>query len=235
MSRDRKIHYAAINVDQHYFKTYSSFLAQHILGVIPIADEKPAVKMLNDSILYIDISRYSQEDTTKLLALLPSVRSAIIDFRKYPSPDAYSVIPFFVRGGIPFVNFMYQSTHPAIFEKKVASKTLADRTPFFNGHLAVLIAEGTQSQGEFRTMMLQTQKNVRLIGRTTAGADGNISSIPGIGIPNFLFSGIRITYPDNRETQRVGIKPDIAVPLSVAEACGDKDVILQEAIHYLEQ
>lgn len=235
MSGDRKIHYTAIKADQHYFKTYSSFLAQHILGVIPIADEKPAVKMLNDSILYIDISRYSYADSTKLLALLPLVRNAIIDFRKYPATDAYSVIPFFVRGGIPYVNFMPPRSHPAILDKKIEGQTLADRTPFFNGHLALLIAEGTQSQGEFLTMMLQTQRNVRLIGRTTAGADGNISRIPGVGIPNFLFSGVRITYPDNRETQRVGIKPDITVPLSVAEATGDKDVILQEAIHYLEQ
>jgi C-terminal processing protease CtpA/Prc len=60
-------------------------------------------------------------------------------------------------------------------------------------------------------MELQVAPNVKIIGSTTAGADGNVS---GFNLPGGLrtaISSIGIVYPNLKETQRVGIIPDVFV------------------------
>ncbi|MGN7820005.1 S41 family peptidase [Chitinophaga sp. 22536] len=233
MTKDDSTGMATQMISPAFYKNYASFIGKNMMGPILEEAADPAVRMLSDSILYVDAARYSQKDTTQFMLLFPLAKKAIIDFRKYPSLDALRITAYFIPQETHYVNFMYPGTHPGILEKKVEGRTAGNKLPLFQGELALLIDEGTQSRGEFNTMMFQAYKHVRLFGRTTAGADGNVSFIPGIGIEGFTFSGVRITYPDNSETQRTGIKPDVEVPLSLQEVLGKRDVILQTAIQYL--
>ena len=64
-------------------------------------------------------------------------------------------------------------------------------------------------------MAFRQAPNAIVIGSTTAGADGNVS---GFALPGGLttqFSGIGVQYPDGKETQRIGIVPDIFVERTV--------------------
>jgi len=69
-----------------------------------------------------------------------------------------------------------------------------------------------------------------VIGSTTAGTDGNVSrfSLPG-NIATAL-SDIGIYYPDGRQTQRVGIVPDIEVIPTVLGIKAGQDELLERAI-----
>lgn len=231
---------ATANFASNYYKDYPDpAIFRHIANGMGAMEDntakKAAIKLLKDSILYVDVSLYTQKDSTQLIQLLPVVKKAMIDLRKYPSPDAYSMVPFFAPVNTPYITGTYPSAYPAILEKLETGSTYHTTPPLFKGKLALLISEGTQSKGEFYTMMLQTVPHVKLIGRTTAGADGEKSYIPGVGVYGFAFSGMRVIYPDNKETQRVGIKPDVYVPMTVKEASTDSDMIQDAAIRYLEQ
>jgi C-terminal processing protease CtpA/Prc len=82
-------------------------------------------------------------------------------------------------------------------------------------------------------MILQTAKNVTVIGSQTAGADGTISFFTFPGDYKTAFTGIGIFYPDGRETQRIGIVPDIKVEQTVDGVRKGKDEILERTVQFL--
>lgn len=102
----------------------------------------------------------------------------------------------------------------------------------FNGKIILLVNENTLSSSEFTAMFLRTNKTI-VIGSITSGADGNVSSIPLFGGIYTDISGIGIYYPDGRETQRIGIVPDIEVKPTIKGITEDKDELLDKAIEIL--
>ena len=62
-----------------------------------------------------------------------------------------------------------------------------------------------------RRWLFKLHLNNKVFGSTTAGADGNVSTIILPGKIRTMISGIGVYYPDGTETQRVGIVPDVEV------------------------
>lgn len=79
-------------------------------------------------------------------------------------------------------------------------------------------------------MAFQNIPGVTVVGRNSAGADGNISWVPlPLGYET-AFSGIGVYYPDGRETQGIGIVPNIYVELTSEDVKNKVDRILETAI-----
>ena len=97
----------------------------------------------------------------------------------------------------------------------------------YNGKVVLLVDEGTQSQGEYTAMAFRQLPNSVVIGSTTAGADGNLSRFTLPGAISTAISGVGVYYPDGRETQRVGIVPDIFVTPSINDIKNGKDRLLE--------
>jgi C-terminal processing protease CtpA/Prc len=65
---------------------------------------------------------------------------------------------------------------------------------------------------------------------TTTGADGNVSIFYLPGNLRTMISGIGVYYSDNRETQRVGINPDVEVKPTLAGMRLNKDEQMEKGI-----
>ena len=104
---------------------------------------------------------------------------------------------------------------------------------FYKGKVVIIVNEQTQSQAEYTTMAFRTAPRAIVIGSTTAGADGNVSqfSLPG-GISTMI-SGIGVYYPDGKETQRIGIVPNIVVNPTIKGIRDGKDELLEKAIEII--
>lgn len=50
-----------------------------------------------------------------------------------------------------------------------------------------------------------------------------------------MISGIGVYYPDGRETQRIGIVPDIEVKPTIKGVKAGKDEVLEYAVEYIEK
>jgi len=74
-----------------------------------------------------------------------------------------------------------------------------------------------------------------VVGSTTAGADGNVTYFFLPGGMRTQFSGIGVYYPDGRETQRVGIVPDITVQPTIRGIAEGRDEVLEKAIAIIKQ
>jgi C-terminal processing protease CtpA/Prc len=71
------------------------------------------------------------------------------------------------------------------------------------------------------------------VGSTTAGADGNVSSIPLPGGLSTMISGIGVFYPDKRPTQRIGIVPDVEARPTLAGIRAGRDEVLEAGIRQI--
>src|SRR5439155_676031 len=96
------------------------------------------------------------------------------------------------------------------------------------------IDEVTQSQAEYTTMAFRTAAGAIVIGSTTAGADGDVSTVPLPGGLSSLISGLGVFYPDMRPTQRVGIIPDIEVRPTIDGIRAGRDELIEEAIRQIK-
>ena len=98
-----------------------------------------------------------------------------------------------------------------------------------------MVDEGTQSHGEYMAMRYRCAPNSIILGCTTAGADGGVVrlALPG-GI--YVPVGIQgVYYPDGRETQRIGIVPDIWMEPTIKGIWEGRDEVLEKAIELINE
>jgi C-terminal processing protease CtpA/Prc len=83
-------------------------------------------------------------------------------------------------------------------------------------------------------MALRTAPRATVVGSITAGADGEVSDIVLPGNVRTRITGLGIYYPDGRETQRVGIVPDVEVKPTIKGIADGRDEVLEKAVQLIE-
>ncbi len=198
-------------------------------------DEK-CYKLLDGNIGYITLANIKEEDIPEIKKSFYETKGIIIDIRNYPSTFVpFSLGAYFLTEPTPFVKFtMGNPNNPGEFNfTEVLSIPNNGKT--YKGKLIVLVNEKSQSQAEYTAMAFRAVKNSTIIGSTTAGADGNVSEILLPGGLRTMISGIGVYYPDGKETQRIGIVPDITIKTTIKGIKEGKDEVLEKAIEIINQ
>lgn len=196
-------------------------------------DEK-CYRLLDNNIGYITLMSIKDDDIPKIKNEFKKTKGIIIDIRNYPSTFVpFSLGSFFVSSSTPFVKFTNGNIkNPGEFTF-VKEYQIPKPEETYKGKLIVLVNEVSQSQAEYTAMAFRAGDNTTIIGSTTAGADGNVSRIMLPGGLGSLISGIGIYFPDGKETQRVGIVPDIEVKPTIKGIKSGKDELLDKAIEII--
>ena len=146
----------------------------------------------------------------------------------------FSLGPFFTAQKSPFAKFTNGNlNNPGEFTFTQAID-IPGSVDAYQGKLILLVNEITQSQAEYTTMAFQAGSNTTVIGSTTAGADGNVSSFYLPGNLKTMISGIGVYYPDGSETQVVGIVPDVFVYPTIKGIQQGRDELLDKAIEIIK-
>jgi len=193
----------------------------------------PSFKVLDGGIGYLFPGRYKNKDLPQIKKAFEGTKGIIVDMRCYPSDFMpFSFVSYVKTGNADFVKFTVGSiNNPGLF---TVGKPLANHgTGEYKGKVVVIVNEQTQSQAEYTTMAFQSSSNVKVIGSTTAGADGNVSGIVLPGGINTMISGLGVLYPDNTETQRKGVKIDYVIQPSVKGILAGKDELLDKAVEII--
>ncbi|WP_159637733.1 S41 family peptidase [Sphingobacterium composti Ten et al. 2007 non Yoo et al. 2007] len=198
-------------------------------------DEK-CFKILHGNIGYITLANIKEEDIPEIKKSFKSTKGIIIDIRNYPSTFVpFKLGSYFLSEPTQFVKFTQGNpNNPGEFTFTQPLE-IPNEKENFEGKLVVLINEKSQSQAEYTAMAFRAAKNSVIIGSTTAGADGNVSTILLPGGLRTMISGIGVYYPDGRETQRIGIVPDIIVTPTIEGIRLGKDEVLNKAIEIINQ
>ncbi len=192
--------------------------------------------MIAPKIGYINLGMIRNKQIDSVFDVLrKESEGLIIDCRQYPTDFPLDAIcrQIYPRSQ-PYVQFPTGSLdYPGAFNIVGPLITGKKNPDYYRGKIVILVNANTQSSAEFHSMAFRQAPNAIVIGSTTAGADGNVS---GFALPGGLttqFSGIGVQYPDGKETQRIGIVPDIFVERTVEGIREGRDELLDRAIEWI--
>ncbi|SET88376.1 S41 family peptidase [Hymenobacter actinosclerus] len=196
----------------------------------------PTYLPLPGNIGYLVLGTLTNERLPEIMRDVAGTKGLIIDIRNYPAEFVtYTLTSYLLKKPAPFVQFSRMDIlNPGAFPLAPPVLVKPGASQFYPGKVVVLVNELTQSNAEFTAMALRTAPNVTVMGSTTAGADGNVSAIvlPG-NIPTRI-TGLGVYYPDGRETQRIGIVPDIEVHPTIQGIKEGRDEVLERAVALIQ-
>ena len=190
-------------------------------------------QLLSDEVAYLKLSSVVAADVGDYIAGAAGADVLVVDIRNYPSEFVvFALGGHLVTERTEFTRFTVgDAANPGAFFWR-RGPTLKPLEPHFSGSVVILVDEASMSQAEYTAMALRAAPNSIVVGSTTAGADGNVSSIPLPGGVSSMMSGIGIFYPDGTPTQRVGIVPDLAVRPTIAGVRAGRDEVLEAGVSF---
>lgn len=194
-------------------------------------------KMLTPEIAYLYPGTIKSEYLPEIFPKIEKAKCLIIDFRCYPSDFiVFTLSKYLMPRPTKFVKFSIGSlATPGLFTMTKTLEVGEENNNYFKGKVIILVNETTQSSAEYHTMAFRTAPGAVVMGSTTAGADGNVSTFTLPGGINTMISGIGVYYPDGTETQRIGIVPDIEVHPTIQGLMNGKDELLDRAIELVNK
>ncbi|WP_375436234.1 S41 family peptidase [uncultured Hymenobacter sp.] len=197
----------------------------------------PAWRMLPNNIGYISLGTIHNKQLPEIMQSVAGTQGLVIDIRNYPSEFVvFSLSKYLLPKAMEFVKISKPlMTYPGVFEYIPSFKLAAGTGTPYAGKIVILVNELSQSQAEYTTMALRTAPSAMVVGSTTAGADGNVSRIVLPGNISTMISGLGIYYPDGRETQRIGIVPDVEVKPTIQGIREGRDEVLEKAVQLIEK
>jgi C-terminal processing protease CtpA/Prc len=194
------------------------------------------LKYLSTQICYLYPGTLKNDYFQTALPQILKQKGIIIDFRCYPIADLPSLFHnyFYPKGTECQKDTKASIIVPGLFEFNRFISLGRDNPDYYKGKVVIIVNEETQSYAESQVMCLQAIPNSIVIGSTTAGADGNVSKIELIGGISTYISGTGVYYPDGRETQRVGIIPDIEIHPTIQGIREGRDELLEKAIEIIK-
>lgn len=190
-------------------------------------------KLLEDNIGYIDVESIKADELPAVMEKFKNTKAIIYDARKYPQEDNIEedLASYLYPENKAFAKFTDADlTYPGRYTWREDQKTGKTNPNYYRGKVIILENEFTQSHGEHLVMCLQAAPNATIIGSQTAGADGGTCRFEIIKGYNTIFTGFGIFYPNKKETQRIGIVPDIEVKPTILGIQQAKDEVLDRAI-----
>jgi len=180
---------------------------------------------------YIDMGELEREEVPQLVEELWDKDILIFDLRSYPNSTFYTLRNLLFNETQMFALFSNPNDQFAgIFNWYNGHPGANHEGPIFEGQIIILFNEATISQAEFHVMGLETHHRAIKIGNQTAGADGDITKLFLPGLIETRFTSLGVYYPDQSETQRIGIVPDIEVHPTINGIREGRDEILEAAL-----
>lgn len=196
-----------------------------------------AYHRLTPDIGYIRLDKIADVNIDDMMHQLADTKGLVIDIRNYPSDFVvFSLGEHLYPLPYNFVSFTrMEPANPGQFNWSPPLSIGTANPNYYRGKVAILVDEQSISQSEYTTMAFRGAPKAKVIGSTTAGADGNTSFISLPGGHRTYLSGIGVFYPDKTPTQRIGIVPDIEVKPTIAGIAAGRDEQLEAAIEYIKQ
>lgn len=195
--------------------------------------------LLKDGIYYYNLSGNSV--VANIQHQLPQILKAkaiILDMRCYPAANlAPLVTQFLTHTDNSHWLFRPEIIYPDHQQTtyRHADWHLRPTGPHIDTRVYYLIDESTQSAAESISGYFKDFKLATLIGRPTAGANGNVAEFRVPGMSNMSFSGMLVTNHDGSKEHVAGIIPDITVLPTIKGIGESRDEVLERAIAEAEK
>lgn len=193
-------------------------------------------QLITPEIGYIYFGDVQEKQIPKIFDKFKNTKGIILDCRTYPSDIVYEITSYLLPAKKPFARFSkINDSYPGLISWNKTVYVGQVNSDYYKGKIVILVDVNTVSAAEYTVMALRTAPKATVIGSQTAGADGNVSFFTLPGNLRSSISGIGVYYPDGRETQRVGIVPDIFVEPTIQGVKEGRDEVLEKAMEFIKK
>jgi hypothetical protein len=192
--------------------------------------------MENGSVGYLFAGKFKNSGGSEIMKTFADTKAIVIDLRCYPNePMPFSFVGrYLVPDRVQHVTFTKTVAElPGYFKEEPASLGIRN-DKYYKGKIVVLVNEQSISQAEYTAMAFQTVPDCVVVGSQTAGADGNVVSLPLPRNIKTWFSGIGVFYPDGTNTQRTGVRIDHYVTPTIEGIRAGRDEVLERALEIID-
>jgi hypothetical protein len=198
----------------------------------PPAEKRPLpVSEMEPGLWYVDLTRASMADVTSRLDALAGARGVVFDVRGYPTDAGAGILPHLLDA--PETDrWMHVAKIVGPFgeaagwfdfgwDVKPAAPHIAGRVVFLTDGRAISYAESVMGYVADRHL-------ATIVGRPTAGTNGNVASFVTPSGLRVSFTGMRVTRHDGRSPHHlVGVEPDVALAPTLAGVRAGRDEVLE--------
>lgn len=200
------------------------------------------ISRLSNNIGYLRINRLYSSQLDSIANYMKECQVILLDCRGYPRDSQFgSGLASYIAHQTDTVAL---NRFPFIFSpdprQQLTSTEYEIIQPSYNASLKqkryiLLVDEGVQSQSEGNVIGLQGVSQSITVGTSTAGANGMAITLKFPGQYFSFFSGFGEYYPDNTPNQKLGVKINQLVPLTLAGYLEARDEIYEQGLRLAKQ
>lgn len=182
-------------------------------------------------LFYLNNGLCTDSDMEEITNLIQNNDALIIDCRNYPNGLGKLHNILFDKPYNVMKHFYPNPDYPGTFTENIISAEQGNGY-IWNKPVYILMNEVTVSAAEYLIMGYELHPKAIKIGSNTAGTDGAVTRFSLPGKVSTKFTSFAIEYTDGRQTQRVGLVPDIEVLPTIDGIKENKDEVLNYAIEH---
>lgn len=201
--------------------------------------DHPATRDLADGVVYINLSKISQEQWADRMQDMAGASGIVFDLRGYPGPIGPRFLTHLLESPDDFTGWMQvllartpdgDLVTAAQYEWGIppAEPHLAAPAVFLTNQRAISFSESVL--GVVRHNQLGT-----IVGSNTAGANGNVLPLVLPGGFAVSYTGMRVIGPDGEPFHARGIEPDVLVAPTVEGLREGRDEVLERGIEAIRE
>lgn len=194
------------------------------------------ISEIRPAIYYVDLSAAEVPEIEARMDELANADGVIFDIRGYPRGN-HAVLQHLAdfalhsaRWRIPHIIYPDQEE---VFFDTTAHWTLPPREPRIGGEVVFLTNEHAISYAESVMGIVEGYRLGEIVGRPTAGTNGNINRIQLPGGFYIAFTGMRVLKHDGSQLHLVGVQPTIAVERTLQAVRDGRDEDIEAAIEVI--
>ena len=198
----------------------------------------PPIHQPAENVYYIDLTAIDDERLNEVIPKLAAADGVIIDVRGYPR-QSFNWISHLLDGDENWRDWMVVMAARAPGGDLVPGTRhgwrLEPAEPHIDVPVMFLTDESAISYAESVLGLVQYHELGTLIGRPTAGANGNLNTIV---LPSgfvMSYTGMYVIGPDGEPIHATGIEPDIRVDPDLESVTTGRDEMLERALAEIER
>lgn len=205
----------------------------------PPTEKRPAsVGELSPGVWYVDLSRARISEITPSLPKLAAAKGVVFDLRGYPT-DAGAPILAHLISTSEKDRWMHVARLTGPFGQNAGWESFGwdqtPRTPRLSGTIVFLTDGRAISYAESVMGYIRDLKLATIVGGTTAGTNGNVTSFNVPSGFSISFTGMKVTRHDGRSAFHLaGVEPNIPVAPTIAGLRSGRDEVLERGIAVID-
>lgn len=201
----------------------------------PVGPRPPAIATLADGIRYVDLTRAEWSEIEPILPDLAAARGVVFDLRGYPIHND-RILNHLLREAetaqwMHVPRIIEPDGHVVAWHDLGWNRSPAE--PHIGGEVVFLSSAAAISYGESMLSYVHAHDLGTLIGRPSAGANGDIVRLDTLGGIYVIFSGMRVTDHAGNRFHALGVRPQIEVVPTAAGLAAGRDEELDTALEHI--